>query len=115
MKALIRSFGHAGNGIVFALRHERNFQIEVVAAVVVLALMLIYPINILERAVVLSIMALVLSLELLNTALEHFLDLVKPDVSPVVKIIKDLVAGSVLLSSFFALLIGFLVFLPYLA
>lgn len=113
MRTLLKSFKYAGSGIIHALRHERNLQYEIVIAILVLILMLLLPIKPIERAIVLAMMGLVLSLEIFNTAFEMLLDLVQPERSPLVKTIKDLGAGSVLVASFFAFVIGLLIFLPY--
>ena len=43
------------------------------------------------------------------------LDMMKPRVHPYVRVIKDLVAGSVLIAAIGALIAGLLIFLPYLA
>jgi len=58
---------------------------------------------------------LVLVAEMVNTALEEIINLVKEDHSERARIAKDVSAGMVLLATIFATLIGIIVFLPYLA
>ena len=58
--------------------------------------------------------ALVLSLEAINSALEYLVDLVSPDFHPLAKKSKDIAAAAVLIAAIFALIIGLLIFLPYL-
>lgn len=111
MKDFLKSFRHALHGLRYALREERNFQIEMVVALMVVALLFVFPLSALERAVVVAMTVLVLSLELLNTALERVLDMLKPQVHPYVRIIKDLVASAVLVAATGALAVGLLVFL----
>ncbi|MEP7162762.1 MAG: diacylglycerol kinase [Candidatus Moraniibacteriota bacterium] len=114
MRTFIRSFRHALAGLLYALKTERNFQIEFVVAVVIFILMLIFPLTFPERALLVAMTAIVLSLELMNTSFERMLDMLKPHVHPYVKVIKDLVAGAVLIASLAAFIVGLLIFLPHL-
>lgn len=115
MDRLTRSFSHAYKGILFALRNEKNFQIEVIAGVLAVVLMLFFPLSGLERALIILSIALVLTLELANTALERVMDILKPRIHPYARVIKDVMAGAVLLVSLAAIAIGVAIFAPYLA
>ena len=55
---------------------------------------------------------LVLSLELLNTALENICDIVSKDFDPLIKIVKDTAAGAVFLSAAGSAVMGAVIFLP---
>jgi len=61
---------------------------------------------------ILLLIALVLSIELMNTALEAAIDLVSPNYHPLAKAAKDIAAASVLITSLFATIIGLILFLP---
>ena len=100
---------HATNGIAYAWRTERNFRLEAYISSLVIVLALFLRVNLVA---VLLCCGLVLSLELLNTALEAIVDLVSPTYHPLAKIAKDVAAGAVLLSSGMSLLIGLYLFLP---
>lgn len=113
MKRLAKSVYHALRGIGYTLRYERNFQVECSIAFTVLFFMLLLPLSFLERAILLLVIAFVLVLEMMNTALERVMDILKPRVHPYVRIVKDVMAGAVLLSAFAATLIGLLIFWPY--
>lgn len=113
MHKFFRSFRHAVSGILYALREERNFHFELAVALAVLFLAFHFPLSSLERATVFLSIGLVLSLELLNTSIERMLDMMKPRVHPYVKVIKDLVAGAVLIGAIVSILVGSIVFLPY--
>ncbi len=113
MRHIAKSFFHAAKGIIYTLRNERNFQIESAAAGVVFLLMFLLPVSQMERvALVLAIM-LVLSFELINTALERVMDILKPRVHPYARVVKDVMAGAVLVASCGALFIGAIIFFPY--
>lgn len=110
----LKSFRHALAGVFYALREEQNFLFEAAAAAVAVLAAWYFPLTLIERAIVLLCCGMVLSLELINTALERILDMMKPRVHPYVRIIKDLVAGAVLVSALSSLLAGIVIFIPHL-
>jgi diacylglycerol kinase len=109
----MRSVTHAVRGIFFTLKSERNFQVEALVAILVLLLMFWLPLTRTEEAILIMTIVLVLAMELINTAVERVMDILKPRVHPYARVIKDVMAGAVFLVSFGAVLIGILVFLPY--
>ena len=66
------------------------------------------------RVVYLLLFGLILSLELVNTAVEAVVDLVTEEKKPLAKIAKDTAAGAVLVSAIAAAIIGCIIFIPYL-
>ena len=114
MKRLVRSFIHAGRGILFALKQERNFQMEAGATLVVAALMLWLPLSTTEHIFLILVITAVLCIELVNTAMERVMDILKPRVHPYARVVKDIMAGAVLVVSLGAFLIGGIIFVPYL-
>ena len=107
----VKNFLYASRGIAYAWRTERNFRLEVIISSLAVGLALLLGVNLVP---VLMCCALVMSLELLNTALEAIVDLVSPTYHPLAKIAKDVAAGAVLLSSGMSLLIGLYLFTPVL-
>lgn len=114
MRRLIRSFTYAVKGILFTIRNEKNFQIEIVAGLLAVILMLFFPLSSMERSLIILSVVWVLTLELANTALERVMDILKPRVHPYARVIKDVMAGAVLLASLSAVAIGIAIFSPYL-
>ncbi len=108
----VKSFSYAARGLRYALRGEQNFQIEMLAAAVVLFGMYAFDISPTEKIVLVLCIVWVLSLELINTAVERMMDMLKPSVHPYVRVIKDVMAASVLVSSLGALLVGCTIFVP---
>ncbi|AEV16480.1 Diacylglycerol kinase [Thermus sp. CCB_US3_UF1] len=106
---MVRSFGYAWEGVVYAWRVQRNFRLEVYLGLLALGLSLWLGVS---PVPVLLLIALVLSLELLNTALEALTDLASPVYHPLAKRAKDTAAAAVLLASLLALLVGLYLFLP---
>lgn len=85
----------------------------VALALVVIILVSTLPLASGERLMLLLVTGLVLVLELLNTMVERFVDLMKPRLSAYVRDVKDLMAAAVLVAAIFAALIGLMIFVPY--
>jgi len=111
---MLKTFKHAIDGILWAFRNERNLKIHGVFATLVCVLGFILNINRNDWVALLLCIAMVISAELINTAIEKTLDLLHPQMSDKVKIIKDIRAGSVLILSIIAAVIGGVVFVGYL-
>ena len=112
MKKFLASLGHAIHGIRHAVAEERNLKIQLAAFILAMVAALLLRISRLELLAVLGISALVLALELANTALERLADRVSSEPDSRIGIAKDVMAGAVLLAAVFAAVIGLLVFLP---
>lgn len=110
---LSKSFSNAFRGLGYVVKNEKNFQNELVAALAVIVAMAYYRVTRAEAIILFLIMTGVLVMELFNTVMERVVDILKPRVHPYARLIKDLMAASVLVSSIFAIVIGLLIFLPY--
>lgn len=96
------------------LLSQPNARIHLVAAILVMALGWKLAITRAEWLAVTLAMALVITAEALNTAIEYAVDLVSPQWQPLARDIKDVAAAAVLVSSLGATAVGLLVFIPYL-
>ena len=108
-QSVARSFNHAYNGLVFAIRTQRNMRVHGLIAIVVLALSLLVGVSAIELAVLVLVIMLVFVAELLNTAMEFAVDLVTREYHPLAKLAKDVSAGAVLVTSVGAVLVGYLI------
>lgn len=108
-RKFLKAFTHAYAGIRYTWRNEPNFRIEVCFAI--FALGLAWWLNVSAVPIIL-ITALVLTLELLNSALEATIDLISPDFHPLAKLAKDAAAGAVLLSACLSVILGLVVLGP---
>lgn len=109
---LVRSFSYALQGIVHTVKTQRNMQIHVAAAVIVLAAAWWLQIPRSDVLLVFFSIALVIALELVNTAIEAAVDLASPDWHRKAKIAKDASAGAVLVAAVVAAVIGVIIFGP---
>ena len=108
---LNKSFGYAFEGIRTGIRKERNMKIHCLAVIAVTVAGTFLHIKPVEWCICLLLFGLILSLELVNTAL---VDLVTKEKKPLAKIAKDTAAGAVLVSAIAAAIIGCIIFVPYL-
>lgn len=113
IKRFKRSLKHAWDGISWALTHEKNFRIELVIAFFVILFILFFDVKNWEAIVLLLMIMWVLIFELVNTVLERVVDILKPRIHPYARLIKDLMAGVVLISATVSIVVGILIFYPY--
>ena len=111
-KKIINSFKYAIEGIIASFKSERNMKIHVLATIIVLILGLILKINIVEWCFCIISIVLVISAELLNTAIENIVDMISPEKNEKAKLIKDISAGAVLVLAIGAFIIGMIIFIP---
>jgi len=108
-----KSFSNALSGLTYALKNEKNFQNEVIAAFFIVAAIIYFKVTRAESVALILVISGVLLAELLNTVVERVLDILKPRVHPYIKMIKDMMAAAVLLTSILAVVIGIIIFYPY--
>lgn len=113
-KTLYESFGYAFEGIWTGIFKERNMKIHCLAIICVTVAGTFFHISAVEWCVCLLLFAMVASLELVNTAVEAVVDLVTEERKPLAKIAKDTAAGAVLFSAVISVIIGCIIFIPYL-
>lgn len=106
------SFQYAVRGLRFVYKNERNFRIESFFLLVVLASFSFFPLSRIEIVALILVSGAVLILEIVNTVVEHFLDLIKPRLSYQVQVVKDILAGMVLVSVLIAVIIGSIIYIP---
>ena len=112
MLQFFKSFIYAFNGIKLSLR-QRNIKIHIVCALFAIILGVSLNINFSDWCIILICIGIVLSLEMINTAIEYLVDLVEPNQNPIAGKIKDLSAGAVLIFSGISAVIGIMIFGKY--
>ena len=106
----IEAWYNAINGIVYTATTQRNFRIQRVLAVIVLALSLFYGLGTTEFLCLVFALFFVIFAEMVNTAIETVVDLFVDVYHPKAKIAKDVAAGAVVLSACNALIVGYFIF-----
>jgi diacylglycerol kinase len=113
MIGFLKSFQFAFQGIRFAWQ-GRNFRVQSAFAIAVIAFAFYLQLSREDWTAVLIIIGLVLAFEVMNTAIESLVNFVSPEHHALAGKIKDLAAGAVLILSIISVVIGCIVFLPYL-
>lgn len=113
IKQLGKSFVHAVRGLIYVFKNEQNFRIHTALTVVTVGVLYFFPLATWERVLIIILIVMVLTMELLNTALERFADLLKPRLNYYVGTIKDIMAAAVLITSLGALIIGIIILWPH--
>ncbi|WP_232310466.1 diacylglycerol kinase family protein [Mesobacillus selenatarsenatis] len=109
---LASSFKFGFEGIAAAAAKERNVQIHLAISVIVILSGFIFSINKYEWiAIILSIGGMV-SMEMINTAIERTVDMYTKEYHPLAKQAKDIAAGAVLVFAIASVMIGIIIFLP---
>ncbi len=100
------------DGISYVTKNEKNFKREIALGIIALILSYILKIDKIEFIIILTMICLVLTAEIINTAIERTVDLVTKEYQELARIAKDVSAGSVLVTSIFSLIIGIIIFIP---
>lgn len=95
------------------VRVERNARFHLIIAIITLVIAVLLGVSNAELAAIFFAIIMVFIAEVINTAIEKILDIVEPDHSEDVRIIKDIAAGAVLVAAIGAAAIGLAIFIPY--
>lgn len=112
-KNLRESFRHASDGIRMIIKTERNMKIHLVMTVLVILCAVLFKLTPAEKAIVISLCAIVICAELINTAIENTVDISTAVFNMYAKRAKDAAAGAVLVISIGAAIAGLVIFVPY--
>jgi diacylglycerol kinase (ATP) len=110
--SIFMSFGFAFQGIAHALK-ERNFVLHIVSTILVVLLGFLFHVTTAEWCILILCTGVVLTAELVNTAIEKLVNMVSPEFNPRAGEIKDIAAAAVLVFSIASAIIALLIFVPY--
>lgn len=111
-KKLINSFKCAIQGIIQAIKTERNVKIHITIMILVIISGIVLKIAKQEWITCIILFGLVISLELVNSAIETTVDIAMPEINEKAKNAKDIAAGAVLISAILSAIIGLTIFIP---
>jgi len=112
-KSLTESFGYAFEGLWHALKYNKNLRIHFVAAFIVIGLSIFFHTTPFEKGILGIMILLVISSEMINTSLEEMVNLITNEHKKEAKIAKDVAAGMVLVTVVGSVIVGVLIFVPY--
>ena len=107
------SFGFALSGIVHAFRDNRNIRVHTIIAILVLLASFLLGLTKFEKIILLLAVVLVIASEMINTAIEEMVNLITNEHKEEAKAAKDVAAGMVLVSVIGAIIVGLVIFAPY--
>ncbi len=108
----VNSFKYPIKGLKYAYRNEQNLAVDVGVALIVIIAGFLFKINVTEWAILMLTVGLVISCELVNTAIEAVVDLVTEEYHPLAKVAKDTAAAAVFVFAIISVIIGLIIFLP---
>lgn len=111
----VESFKYALNGLKIVFREEHNARIHLIVSLIVIACGFIFHISTVEWIIICFAIGLVISMEIINSAIENLSDFVSPEYHKLIKKVKDLSAAAVLVCTISSVVIGILIFLPKIA
>jgi diacylglycerol kinase (ATP) len=109
LRKWIQSANYAIEGILHAARTQRHMRYHLYAAIFVLLIGFVLGVRGAEFVVLITLAIIVLSIEMVNTAIETITDILFKEYDPRAKIIKDTAAGAVLITAFGAAIIGYVI------
>lgn len=113
LRKRVSSFQYAFEGIAVALKDEPNFRIQLYIGFIAFVLGLLFRITLSEWLLGIVVWGIVSSLELANTAIEEVIDSFVVASHPGAKKAKDVSAASVMVMFFAEMIVGLIIFLPY--
>lgn len=112
MRKRINAFGYAFKGIWRLASSEAHFKLHVIAAVIVVALGIIFSVSATQWCMLILGMAGVMSAEAVNSAIEKVADAVTTEINPKIAFAKDCAAAAVLIFAMAAVAVGLIIFIP---
>lgn len=110
MRYLISRIRFANSGIIAFFRNERNGKTQGVIAVIVIIAAFALQISYTQCCILLLCIAVVIGLEMMNTAIEQICNIISPNYDDRIKYIKDVSAAAVWIASLISLIIGVIIF-----
>lgn len=111
-KTVKNTIKNALDGIIYVYNSEINMKLHLLSTAIILLVCYILGVSTIEWIICILLIGLVIAFELINTVVEVVVDLVEPKYDPLAKIAKDAAAGSVLVVSITAAIIGLIILLP---
>lgn len=112
-RKLLKSFDYAFYGIYYALKYDQNLRVHFFVAFLVILASLYFHVNPFEMGILGVMILLVISTEMINSAIEKMVDLIVTEHRKEAQIAKDVSAGMVLLTAIGSVIVGILIFIPY--
>ena len=111
IKRFFKGFKYAFNGLIGAFKTEQNLLIEIIIGLLLIGLGIYLKVSMVELCLVILGIGVTISLELVNTSIEHAVDMAMPEIHPLAKMSKDIGEASVLVMSLITFIITLIIYL----
>ncbi|MFN4226892.1 MAG: diacylglycerol kinase [Candidatus Ratteibacteria bacterium] len=111
--SILASFDSAFNGLLYVFKRERNFKIHIFVSIIVILLSLFLHVPLTETLIIIIFISLVIVSEIINTTIEILSENIDEEKYNIIKTVKDVSASAVLISSIFAFISGYLIFIKF--
>lgn len=106
---IVESFNYAIEGIIYAVKTQRNIKVHLIMAMLAMILAVVLNVTRVELLILMLTIGLVISTELINTAIEEVVNLAHEGIHPLARVAKNVAAGAVLFSSVMAVGVGYII------
>jgi len=113
-RRFVKSFKYAFEGVHYAFKNDQNLLVHLIVAFIVINISIALRVTPSQMAILGLTMMMVITAEMINSAIEKMVDLITKEHRQEAKIAKDVAAGMVLVTALAAAIIGTLIFFPYL-
>jgi len=113
LKNRIKSVGYAFKGAYLLITTEASVKVQFVIGVIMTFAGIVFKLSVTEWIIQILVIALIMALEGMNTAIEETADFIHPEHHPKIGLIKDLAAGAVFIFAIAAAVIGFIIYLRF--
>ena len=108
----LKSVGYAFKGLMVLLKTENSIKLQLFIAITVTVAGFYFHISTTEWLIQLIMIAVVMSVEGANTAIEYMADFIHPEYNDKIGKIKDVAAGAVFIASIIAIIVACIIYLP---
>ncbi|RED38634.1 diacylglycerol kinase (ATP) [Winogradskyella eximia] len=108
----LKSIGFAFKGMLILIKTEASIKVQLCITIVITFAGFYFEISKTEWMVQLAMIGLVMSLEGMNTAIEHIADFIHPEYHKKIGLIKDVAAGAVFIAAIIATIIAGIIYVP---
>jgi diacylglycerol kinase len=112
-RRFVKSFKYAFEGIHYAFKNDQNLLVHLLVAFLVINVSIALRVPYYEMGILGLTMMMVITAEMVNSAIEKMVDLITKEHRQEAKIAKDVAAGMVLVTAIAAIIIGVLILSPY--
>ena len=111
-KSVYQTIKNSLSGIKYYASDGKSILLYLLGCLIEILMGFVYNINGLEWILIIVILGFILSIELINTAIEATCDAITKEYNPLIKIAKDCASGATFVMFIVAIILNIIIFLP---